>query len=520
MINTTPFLFTLLSILMYTMITLTGCSYISNNQSQSVPENLIAPNESIEATITTTPPDINDIITLAKISQDVAYLSSDELQGRSNFGKEIHVAADYIASRFHEVGLTTIKQAPLFKQSYTVQQRVPNDLKVELNGQTISQQQLAFTSTLSEFKWQTGLLANTISASASNHNLKNNLKNKSEGVSENNAKTNITYIGDETNMRKSLYQLNQQGGNHLVILHPKHEKSFHRYQSYFSRGSTQLIDERPTPPEGKNEIGGAIVIVLSDITKVNQLKVTGTTRKRNTELKNIVGVLPGKSKANEIVLYSAHYDHIGTEPVSMETPLKKDLIFNGADDDASGVSAVINLANYFAKTDNNERTLMFVAFSAEEIGGYGSKYFSQHISPDNITAMINIEMIGKPSVFGEGKLWMTGMERSSLGNQLNSELAARKLKLYADPYPNEKLFYRSDNATLARLGVAAHSFSSTQLDKDKHYHHTSDELNTLDLPSMLEAIKLLAIATKPLAQGRITPSRITKQHVKPSGVIY
>ena len=78
-----------------------------------------------------------------------------------------------------------------------------------------------------------------------------------------------------------------------------------------------------------------------------------------------------------MLIYSAHYDHIGV----LKNPSKEDqdVIFNGADDDASGVTAVINLAQYFKKQHNNQRRAVFVAFAAEELGGFGSRYFSQHL---------------------------------------------------------------------------------------------------------------------------------------------
>ena len=163
---------------------------------------------------------------------------------------------------------------------------------------------------------------------------------------------------------------------------------------------------------------------------------------------------------------------------------------------------------------------MFAAFSAEEIGGFGSKYFSKQLDPQTITAMINIEMIGKPSKFGAGTLWMTGMERSDLGAQLNTALAKSNKEIYEDPYPEQNLFYRSDNATLARLGVPAHSFSSTQLDKDQHYHQTSDDLSSIDLNSLHQVIKVLATATQPLVNGSITPARIDKKAIKGKGLIF
>ena len=163
---------------------------------------------------------------------------------------------------------------------------------------------------------------------------------------------------------------------------------------------------------------------------------------------------------------------------------------------------------------------MFSAFTAEEIGGFGSKYFSQQLNPDDVVAMINIEMIGKPSKFGAGTVWMTGMERSNLGALLNEKLVALNTEIYQDPYPEQGLFYRSDNATLARLGVPAHSFSSTQLDKDQHYHQVSDDLASLDLTSMHKVIESLATATQSLVDGEVTPTRVDKEKVRAQGKIY
>ena len=163
---------------------------------------------------------------------------------------------------------------------------------------------------------------------------------------------------------------------------------------------------------------------------------------------------------------------------------------------------------------------MFSTFTAEEIGGFGSKYFSQQINPDDVVAMINIEMIGKPSKFGAGTIWMTGMERSNLGELLNANLKAKNTEIYEDPYPEQGLFYRSDNATLARLGVPAHSFSSTQLDKDQHYHQTSDDIKSLDLDSMYKVIESLSVATQGLVDGSITPTRVDIAKVRAKGKIY
>jgi hypothetical protein len=476
---------TSLTLISLASLSLSGCSHLD----------LASGDESATEDVSVS---IDNTITLEQVTKDVTYLASDELKGRDNFTQDIRQAASFIAKRFEEVGLTP-NQSPqsqdlaTFKQHYVVQRIKPETLSVEINGQVFASESLSMATTLTDFAW-------------SHNNLPANQS------------VNTVFIGENDNMRKALRELNNQGGQHLVLLHPKHEESFKRYQSYFARGLTKLVDEKI------NAQGGVIVMALTDISQVKSFTVKGNATVSETTLSNVVGILPGKSKADEIVLYSAHYDHLGVKP-SLESSNdskqnQPSEIFNGADDDASGVSAIINLANHFAKTGDNERTLMFAAFSAEEIGGFGSRHFSTNVNPEKITAMINIEMIGKPALFGEGTVWMTGMERSNLGEQLNETLAPQNLKVYADPYPKENLFYRSDNATLARLGVPAHSFSSTQLDKDQHYHQSTDDISSLNLPSMLQVIKMLATATTPLVDGSITPSRIDPNKVKRNGLIY
>ena len=224
---------------------------------------------------------------------------------------------------------------------------------------------------------------------------------------------------------------------------------------------------------------------------------------------NVAGVIPGKSKPEEYVVFSAHYDHLGIRK-SMES----DSIYNGADDDASGTTAVIALADYFKKINNNERTLIFVAFTAEELGGYGSQHFSKQLNPDKVVAMFNIEMIGKQSKFGANSAFITGFERSDFGPILQKSLTDTKFSFHPDPYPTQRLFYRSDNATLARLGVPAHTISTVQIDTDKFYHQVTDEVSTLDMNNITSTIKAIALSSRSIVSGEATPTRVAKESVR------
>jgi len=427
-------------------------------------------------------------ISLEQVTKDVTYLASDNLKGRGNFSSDISQAANYIAKRFDESGLIGANGISFqgFLQKYQVTKISPKKLTFVLNGQTLSSEYLTMISTVQNFSW---VIANGVNSS----------------------ELNVHNIGKDDDMRAALRSINKQGGKHLILLNPAHTELFKRYQHHFGQGVTKLLQQ-----DNSNNQDSAIVIALCDTTteEVENLNVSGESAISNSELTNVIAILPGKTKPNEVVLYSAHYDHLGMKNT------EGDNIFNGADDNASGTAAIINIAQYYAKQGNNARTLMFAAFSAEEIGGFGSQYFSKQLEPSKITAMINIEMIGKPSKFGAGTIWMTGMDRSNLGEQLNRVLAKSGKKIHKDPYPEQGLFYRSDNATLARLGVPAHSFSSTQLDKDEHYHQVSDDLSSLNLPSLHKVIEALTIATQPLVNGTITPSRIDVNKIKGKGQIY
>jgi hypothetical protein len=225
--------------------------------------------------------------------------------------------------------------------------------------------------------------------------------------------------------------------------------------------------------------------------------------KEELDLFNIIGLLEGTSLKEEFVVISAHYDHLGQKKDS-----PGDFIYNGANDNATGVSAMIMLAEYFKKNKTNKRSILFVAFTAEEMGLIGSNYFGKTISAESIIAGVNIEMIGKESPFGPKTAWLTGFERSSFGRIIQKNLSTSEYKLYPDPYKNFRLFFRSDNASLARLGVPAHTFSTSPMDKDLDYHQLTDEVETLEVKTITETIRAISKGIKSVISGEDTPTRV------------
>jgi Zn-dependent M28 family amino/carboxypeptidase len=244
------------------------------------------------------------------------------------------------------------------------------------------------------------------------------------------------------------------------------------------------------------------VLALVSGTEDASYRITHSVTAVEEPLANVVGMIPGR-RSDEFVLFSSHYDHLG-----FERPMFGDSIANGANDNASGTAAVVALAKYFASRGTPERTLLFAAFTAEEAGGFGSRHYSRQLNADQVVAMFNIEMIGKPAAAGPNVAWITGFDQSSFGQILQQGVAGSGFQFVPDPHVGFRLFSRSDNVTLARLGVPAHSISTTPIDTDPDYHKVSDEVETLDQANMLRTIQAIARGAEPIVSGAATPTRL------------
>lgn len=197
---------------------------------------------------------------------------------------------------------------------------------------------------------------------------------------------------------------------------------------------------------------------------------------------NVCGIKKGKS--DKTLAFTAHFDHIGS------TDNKGDWVYNGADDNASGVTTIIGIADYF-KTKNPDFSLMFIAFNAEEIGMKGSKAISdlQELQPkfQNISALLNFEMVATVSQFGPNTLYMTGDEVSDLDELLNGK-AANSLQIFPDPNVGQNLFYRSDNVVFVKKKLVAHSFSTVNMNTARHYHQLNDDIRVVNFDNLTQII--------------------------------
>ncbi len=410
---------------------------------------------------------IDKIINPAEVERIEKILSSDDMEGRKTFTPGIDKAADFIAAEFAKSKLQYFGKNDSYFQHISMVKAKPTDITGLLDATALNKQ---------------NVFANTTSSIIDIRSLKD-------------YELVIVHAADDFN--KVVYPVFDKESNVLVLVDTTHASRFARMQRF--AGNAKF-----TTPYSQ------VFILTGNLTPASfNLKIGNELAEQ--KLKNVVGILPGKSKKDEFVVFSGHYDHLG-----IGKPDKNmDSIYNGANDDAAGTTAVMMLAKYFSTVNNNERTLVFVAFTAEEIGGYGSRFFSKQLDPEKVVAMFNIEMIGTDSKWGANSAYITGYEKSDMGKILQANLAGSKFRFEPDPYPKQNLFYRSDNATLAALGVPAHTISTSKMEEvpnnEPNYHKQSDEIGTLDMNNMAEIIKAIAISSKGIVSGKDTPTRVEKQ---------
>ena len=213
---------------------------------------------------------------------------------------------------------------------------------------------------------------------------------------------------------------------------------------------------------------------------------------------NVIGQIKGRDtkRSSEVILLTAHLDHLGVRGTGADT------IFNGADDDASGSTAVLALAEALASGERPKRTVIFAWFGSEESGGFGARNFLDHppVPLDRIVANLEFEMIGRPDEkVPPHTLWLTGYERSNLG----PELARRGARIVADPHPDQQFFQRSDNIQLACQGIIAQTVSSFGLHKE--YHQANDDIAHIDFAHMTDAIRSMLKPVQWLGDATFKP---------------
>ncbi len=203
---------------------------------------------------------------------------------------------------------------------------------------------------------------------------------------------------------------------------------------------------------------------------------------------NVVGYVEGSDEKlkNEFIIIGAHYDHIGIVDAK-----GGDNIANGANDNASGTTTVLELARHFGNSKSNKRSIIFALFSAEEKGLLGSKHLAKKLKAQNLDlyTMLNFEMVGVPLVDKNYFMYVTGYEESNLAGVGNMYVGSNLIGFL--PQAKEfNLFKRSDNYPFHEVfNVPSQTFCTFDFTNFDHYHQVGDEVELMDFDHMADVVK-------------------------------
>lgn len=439
------------------------------------------------------------------VRAQLGFLASDALQGRGSGTRDEFIAAHYLASQLEQFGI-----APAGDTMPNGQNSFIQTVTIGAKQSFIAPPELNFTVNGTPTTWTHGkkMLAWRVSTGAINGPL------QKLGANDQVKAGSIVYVTlpearTQREYQQAIFGLVRQGAVAVLV------KANADVQQNWAEMGTVLPSFTTSAPEFARSGGGPggfNVIFLSESAVAELANVPDGTpfafggklddgEKRQTW--NAVGVLAGSVPNGDAIVLSAHLDHLGVRSNSSQ-----DKIYNGADDDASGCVAVLELARALGAGPQPKRTVYFVFFGSEEAGGYGAQAWLAHspVPLEKIAANLEFEMIGRADkAVKPGELWLTGYERSTLGPELAKQGAA----LVADPHPAEQFFMRSDNYALARRGVIAHTVSSFGLHAE--YHQPSDDLAHIDFTHLTQSINSLIKPVQWLANTDFKPAWLPGQ---------
>ncbi len=355
------------------------------------------------------------------------FLASDALRGRGSGTQDELVAATYIASEFEQYGVepagdngSYIQRATLLRRTLTARPKLTfhpapgSPATTWLHGKQFVVLALG---------------QSDISAPLQKYDASSPPELKSGAF------VLVTHLADR-NMEELAYALGSEGAAAIIL--PETAQLRSRWKALAAKNPSLPVEVEGNQKAG---IGPRFTVVAVNSAMAEQLGrlrngtllhlygPAGKTKESYTW--NVIGKVAGTdpTQAHHDVLLTAHLDHLG-----VGAPVNGDEIYNGADDDASGTTAVLELARALAAGSKPRRTVIFTLFGSEEKGGLGSLYFRAHapVAMNNIAAYLEFEMIGRPdAAVPRDSLWLSGWNRTNLG----PELAKHGAHLVADPHP-------------------------------------------------------------------------------------
>jgi hypothetical protein len=419
------------------------------------------------------------VITEQNVLGTVSFLASDEMAGRDTPSPELNIASAYVAARFRAAGLEGLGPKGSFYQETTL------DTYKAPTGAT-------FQSADTELKCYGALFGGATEFTYEGEVPKVVNRQKVDGpvwMPAPQLRPGMPPSFLPRLVSRSAAAFKRSGATALVVV---------------VAGDSPLIGAVQQNQQQPNVQSASLPIIVVSAEPTGVCKMSVPARVSEPAIvRNVIAIRRGSDPqlSKQAIVVTAHLDHIGRAK-------GEDKVNNGADDDATGVTAVLTLAEaYAALKTPPKRSTIFMTFWGEEKGLLGSKYFVE--SPlwplENIVANINLEMLGRPEPGADLKAWMSGWKKSDLGELMAKGASRAGITIFEHPRHSAPLYRASDNYSFVRGGVIGHSFSAGSLHQD--YHKPTDEWQKLKIPHMTKVIQGLFAGTLPLAHGEMTPKK-------------
>ena len=416
------------------------------------------------------------VIEQNSVAAHIGFLAGEELQGRGSATRDEAIAAAYVTAQFRLAGLTPVPGMSGYVQRAPVVKTTPSGAATVTLGATTLAQGADFAILTGGLNPASGAVTVATDPAA--------LPSGSE---------TLMIAPAEGPGVRALFGAAMRSGAKLILLRRTEALAAPTGDNGARDPVIRLADATP-------RVGPVVLVVAPEA--YDRLAAAGGTAAYDPGqsaveqgfTSNAIGWLQGTDPSAGVLMISAHLDHIGVRSDGVVMP--------GANDDASGTVAVIELAKALAASGPHERSILFVAYGSEEAGLLGSRYFVANppIPLTDIAANLEIEMIGdQDPQLPAGVMMMTGFERSNFG----AALKERGALIGPDPYPEQNFFQRSDNYALALQGIVAHTISGWATIPT--YHTAEDTIENLDIPFMTNAIQSLVEPLKAMADGDFTP---------------
>lgn len=445
-------------------------------------------------------------ITASDLEKHLSILASDEYEGRETGKEGQKKAANYIQDHFKLIGLNPGNGESYF-QPFPLEVKDPNNVDIQINGKSYQ-----FLTDYYYFATFPDVQVSTEKIAYIKGGIDDGIYSNYSGIDvkehavfiDNTIDEGLKLESDWESWRMRLKVAEQKGAVVVFFVMDNFEMHIDRIRDYLSNPKMQLHNKgnRKTG-EGipyffiskamACDISNRICNAENEFFEDAAIAVNVYTSETDITSENVLGYLEGSDKKNEILVITAHYDHIGFD---------NGKIFNGADDDGSGTVTVLELAEAFSKAaaagKRPRRSLLFMTVSGEEKGLLGSQYYTDHpVYPlENTVADLNIDMVGRIDDFHKGGnyIYLIGADR--LSSELH-EISERSNNTYTqlelDYTFNKKddpnrFYYRSDHYNFAKHGIPViFYFNGTHED----YHKSTDTVEKINFPKMEKIGRLI-----------------------------